>query len=595
MTTWDGVELFYRAWHPEAPSDRALLLFHRGHEHSGRMQELVDELAIHDAWVFAWDARGHGRSPGECGYAESFATYERDVEAFVRFIGREYAIPVENMVVLAHSVGAVVVSAWVHDFAPRIRAMVLAAPAFRVKLYVPFAIPLLRLRKATSERPFVKSYVKARMLTHDPEQAARYHADEFVFRQIAVNILLGLYEAATRVMADAGAIRVPTQVLSAGSDWVVRVSAQRKFFEGLASAYKEMRVFPGFYHAIFHERDRHLPIGEAKRFIAQMLRTPRQEVSLLHADRRGYTKDEYERLTRPLRLLSPRGLYFGFARLLMKTLGRLSEGIRTGWRYGFDSGVSLDYVYENRARGLSPLGRVIDRLYLQSVGWQAIRQRKVILERILRNLVGRVHAERGSVRVLDVAAGPGRYVLETLAGMRDLDVSALLRDFSETNVEAGRELARRMDLLNTGFEWGDAFSREALAAITPKADVAIVSGLYELFPDNGPVLDSLRGLRDAVAEDGYLIYTNQPWHPQLEQIARVLANREGKPWVMRPRVQAEMDELVRAAGFEKLEMDIDERGIFTVSVARKTGPAARPEATPLEAGRAHNRGIAGRE
>ena len=54
---------------------------------------------------------------------------------------------------------------------------------------------------------------------------------------------------------------------------------------------------------------------------------------------------------------------------------------------------------------------------------------------------------------------------------------------------------------------------------------------------------------------GSLIYTNQPWHPQLELIARGLCDWEGKPWVMRRRTQAEMDDLVRAAGFEKTRGD----------------------------------------
>ena len=51
-------------------------------------------------------------------------------------------------------------------------------------------------------------------------------------------------------------------------------------------------------------------------------------------------------------------------------------------------------------------------------------------------------------------------------------------------------------------------------------------------------------------DGGLLIYTNQPWHPQVEFIARVLTNREGNPWIMRRRSQAEMDALVRAAGFD---------------------------------------------
>jgi hypothetical protein len=38
---------------------------------------------------------------------------------------------------------------------------------------------------------------------------------------------------------------------------------------------------------------------------------------------------------------------------------------------------------------------------------------------------------------------------------------------------------------------------------------------------------------------------------------------------MRRRTQAEMDQLVRAAGFRKLSMEIDRWGIFTVSLAQK--------------------------
>jgi hypothetical protein len=39
-----------------------------------------------------------------------------------------------------------------------------------------------------------------------------------------------MHDAATRIMGDAGAIQVPALVLSAGSDWVVQLSVQRRFF-----------------------------------------------------------------------------------------------------------------------------------------------------------------------------------------------------------------------------------------------------------------------------------------------------------------------------------------------------------------------------
>jgi hypothetical protein len=163
-------------------------------------------------------------------------------------------------------------------------------------------------------------------------------------------------------------------------------------------------------------------------------------------------------------------------------------------------------------------------------------------------------------------------------GLPRIPMTALLRDYKLENVQAAARFARKLGLTNVTVEIGNAFDREAIASITPRPTIAIVSGLFELFPENAGVLESLRGLAEALEPGGYLVYTNQPWHPQVEFIARVLRNREGKPWIMRRRTTAEMDELVSVAGFEKGGMEVDERGMFTVSVAR------RGESSPALAG-----------
>jgi len=564
FSTWDGVELFYRAWIPAAATQRALLLFHRGHEHSGRWSEVVEMLGLSDVAVFAWDARGHGRSPGERGFAETFGMMVKDVDAFVRHIVDRHGFALENVIVLAHSVGAVSVAAWVHDYAPPIRAMILATPAFRVRLYVPLAIPSLRLKQKFLGRGFVKSYVKAKMLTHDPVQAALYAADPLIFRQIAVNVLIGLHDAGTRLLADAGAINLPTLILSAGRDWVVSLKAQREFFNGLSSPVKRMHVFPAAFHAIFHEKERARVVERAREFILERFADERSSTpSLLNADKFGYTWEEYERLK--LR----GGPQFAVVRAGMKTGGRLSKGIDLGWRSGFDSGLTLDYVYENKAQGRTRLGRFIDHRYLNSIGWRGIRQRKRNIEKLLRSLIEKTHAEGRPVRIVDIAAGGGRYLLETMRALPEIPMTALLRDYKQENVDAASRLAQDFGLANVTVACGDAFDRASLAAIQPRPTISIVSGLFELFASNEPVLTSLRGLADAIEPGGYILYTNQPWHPQVEFIARVLRNREGEPWIMRRRTTAEMDELVRNAGFEKVTMEVDEWGIFTVSVARR--------------------------
>ena len=147
----DGTRLFYRHWQPMlaqtdlTQASRAMVFIHRGHEHSGRVQMLVERFCGPQDAAFAWDARGHGHSPGERGDAPDFKTMVSDLEAFVRHIQRVHNIHAESIVVVANSVGAVIAATWLHDYAPRVRGVVMAAAAFEINLYVPLALPALRL------------------------------------------------------------------------------------------------------------------------------------------------------------------------------------------------------------------------------------------------------------------------------------------------------------------------------------------------------------------------------------------------------------------------------------------------------------------
>jgi alpha-beta hydrolase superfamily lysophospholipase len=569
FTSWDGTRLFYRAWRPQAPAGRMLVLFHRGHEHSGRWDDVVEALAPEGFTVFAWDARGNGRSEGPRDDAEHFGWYARDTELFVRHLSETERVPMDQIAIVGHSVGAAIVAAWIHDYAPCVRAAVLATPAFRIRLYLPLAIPALRLAQKLGIMASVPSYVKARVLTHDRAQQIRHGRDELITHAISTRVLIDLHDTGTRLIQDAAAIRVSTLVLVAGCDWVVKQSAQKKFFDRLGSPVKHLERLTGSYHDVYHE----LNAGRAQRvtrdFIEAAFAAPAAPAPLLDADERGDTFEEYGALSRPLRVLSPKWIGYRLFGVFLRTLGRLSTGIRLGWESGFNSGRTLDYVYRNQPAGITPLGRFIDRQYLNGIGWRGVRVRRQLLQGAVQHAIERTHAAKGSVHIVDIAAGAGRYLLETVKRCESLRVTAELRDMEPANLDEARVLAGSLGLQGAEFVKGDAFDQSALAGLDPRPDVAVVSGLYELFPDNTKVLNSLRGMAHAIPESGLLIYTNQPWHPQLELIARGLSDWDGKPWIMRRRTQAEMDDLVRTAGFEKLRMEIDPWGMFTVSLARR--------------------------
>src|SRR4029079_15089761 len=127
----------------------------------------------------------------------------------------------------------------------------------------------------------------------------------------------------------------------------------------------------------------------------------------------------------------------------------------------------------------------------ESPGWHGIRERRTLLENLLRQTIAQVHHEHDSVRILDIAAGAGRYVLEAMRASPETPCAAVLPDYKPENVAAAQALAQKLGLANVTVCEGDAFDRNSVAKAFPQTTIGIVSGLYELIPSNAPVSASL--------------------------------------------------------------------------------------------------------
>ncbi|GJI97105.1 hypothetical protein RugamoR57_38230 [Duganella caerulea] len=576
----DGVRLFYRAWQPQSPRQdgpqRALVFLHRGHEHSGRIQPLVEQFGYTQDWAFAWDARGHGYSPGERGDAPSFEALVEDFDTFIAHIATTYGFAPENILVVANSVGAVVAATWLHDYAPRVRGVIMAAAAFDINLYVPLAKPALRFARRFKPELFVTSYIRPGMLTHSAQEAAAYAADPLIAKAISACVLLGLADTAKRIVQDAAAIDTPVLMLSAGKDYVVKEGPQQDFYRRLSSPLKRYVHLPDAFHALFYEQDISVALEASREFIEQCFeRAPLAPSHYLSADRDSHSARQYAALQAGQSCGPVAKAWFGMQRVMLGMMGPVSNGMKIGLRHGFDSGASLDYVYRNQAGGRFLFGGMMDRGYLDAVGWRGIRLRKRQLQQMLGERIA-AHQGDAPLRILDVAAGSGRYVLETIKRFQDREIEVTLRDFTQHNLDEARVLADQLQLrAKIDYQLRDAFNAGSYRAEEGEYDIVIVSGLYELFSENAPVAASLQGIVSVLRAGGHLIYTGQPWHPQLDMIALTLTSHQGKPWQMRPRPQAEMDGLVAHAGCRKIATRIGLEGIFTVSLAQKpAAPAA---------------------
>lgn len=275
----------------------------------------------------------------------------------------------------------------------------------------------------------------------------------------------------------------------------------------------------------------------------------------------------FEQLEKPLHPLSPRNLYYCFLSVLLRTLGRLSDGIDAGFAHGFDSGMIMNYIYNDRAGGRFFVGRYLDRIFLDQVTCRAFRA----IKRIQVDMMARYLRERNGrpAFIVDLASGKADYLYE-LFRSQDLEFKALLCDVSQAALDESRKTAEEMNLGDrVRFRRGDALDAANLEEIGPGADLVVEAGLYGIIHSDDLVREHLRDLGRIIRPDA-ILFNVQTRNPQIETIARVLENQDGQRclWHLRPaeRIVGWAEE----AGFANPEIVMDPYNMYAVVMMRKT-------------------------
>jgi len=392
----EGAEIFFYEWNYK-PGQKTLIVIHRGHEYGERLQEFATHPLFASYNIFAFDMRGHGHT--KAGVSPVFMDSVRDLDTFAKFLQQSYAVREEDIFVVANSIGGVITSAWVHDFAPRIAGMALLAPAFEINLIVPLAKQAIELMLKINPKLIVKSYVKSKMLTRDPEQQRAYDNDRFITRSINGKLLIDLANAGKRLVEDAAAITTPTLLLSAEKDFVVINRQQKQFYVNLSSSLKEFITLEGFHHGILFEQGREEVYKILQRFIQKAFQTPLAPPTLAPD---LFTQKEFETMQYELIPNGERWSY-RFQKWALGKFGHLSDGMTVGLTHGFDSGASMDYVYKNTPQGKWGIGRWMDKSYLNAIGWRGVRIRKGHLLEQVEKAIQALQAQGKKVKILDIA------------------------------------------------------------------------------------------------------------------------------------------------------------------------------------------------
>lgn len=252
FTTPDGEQLALYDWPlPATQRHGTVLMVHGLGEHMGRYAHVAQLL---NGWGFAacgYDHYGHGRSSGPRGGLTQDDRLVTDL-ADIMDATRQRMQPHEPLVLLGHSLGGLVAAYAVALGLRPVDGLVLSSPALDTgmsglqKLLVavmPTLAPNLR----------VGNGLQVQALSHDPAVVAAYQADALCHDRVSARLGRFIAQAGPATLARAPAWSVPTLLLWAGDDQLVRPAGSAAFAASAPAASVQAQCFDGLYHEIFNE------------------------------------------------------------------------------------------------------------------------------------------------------------------------------------------------------------------------------------------------------------------------------------------------------------------------------------------------------
>lgn len=252
---WDfGRGLAGFVW--RAPNARAnLLLAHGFAEYAERYvahyHGLIPRLTTLGFDIYAFDLRGHGRSPGARGLADM-----REAIADHRAARRVLAADAKPLFLFGHSLGGLVTAASVAEDGDKVAGVVLSAPALLLDAPAHLrAIAGIVAMFAPSAR--LVPPLDPDDLTRIPEEANAYRNDPMV-SDTRVPARTG---ATALAVSEAGWARyhawtAPVLVLHGAQDRATNPEGSKRFFATIPAADKRLELYPDGRHELLNDLDR---------------------------------------------------------------------------------------------------------------------------------------------------------------------------------------------------------------------------------------------------------------------------------------------------------------------------------------------------
>lgn len=250
----NGTELFYRAYVPDSAAPKgAVIAVHGLGDHSGGMANMTQRLAERGYAVYAFDLRGHGRSPGKRAFICRWTEYTDDLQAFRQKVEQEQ--PNVPLYLIGHSLGGAISIDYALQRPAGLAGLVAIAPAltYEAKGLGKLFVDILCAVKPDFSMSSKPDYS---LLTKDPEIQRRLAADELRHNKATPGLGSGLMQAIKRIESNAHTLRLPLLLAYGLADSVTPPGKLRRFFNLVTFKDKQKIEYPDMLHRPYDDLER---------------------------------------------------------------------------------------------------------------------------------------------------------------------------------------------------------------------------------------------------------------------------------------------------------------------------------------------------
>lgn len=248
-----GCQLYYQSWLPVQPSQAMIVLVHGLGAHSSVFQNVVQYLVPQGYEVYAFDLRGHGRSPGQRGHINQWKEFREDLRAFLRYIQSQRSCC--PLIVWGHSLGGTVALDYALHSPDEIQGLILTAPALTKVNIAPVKLALGRLLSKTVPRFSLKLGIQKQLGSRDPAALAAYLQDPLRHEYGSARLATEFFATVRWIQTHASELKIPLLIMHGSSDQITLPEGSREFFQQVIFPDKEHREYEGNYHDLYVDND----------------------------------------------------------------------------------------------------------------------------------------------------------------------------------------------------------------------------------------------------------------------------------------------------------------------------------------------------